>query len=157
MERHEKLNLAYGSNLNLEQMHRRCPNAKIFGKGILENYRLLFKGRKGNAYLTIEPYEGCFVPVLLWSLEPSDEEALDHYEGYPVVYGKENLRIRLEDGKYITAMAYIMNEAVDHGIPLNLPSDNYLETVLKGYTENGFDPRIIAAVLKLSENELAKR
>jgi len=157
LERLEKLNLAYGSNLNLEQMHKRCSSAKIYRKGILENYRLLFKGRKGNAYLTIEPYEGCIVPVLLWSLEPTDEEALDHYEGYPVVYYKENLQIRLEDGKYITAMAYIMNEAVDHGIPLNLPSDKYLETVLEGYAENGFDPRIIFAVHKFSENELEKR
>lgn len=153
----ERLNLAYGSNLNLEQMHKRCPSAKIYGKGILEDYRLLFKGRKGNAYLTIEPYVGCFVPVLLWSLEPSDEEALDHYEGYPVVYFKENLLIRTDEGKYITAMAYIMNETEGHEKPLNRPSDKYLEAVLKGYEENGFDQRIIHAVLKLSENELNKR
>ena len=153
----ERLNLAYGSNLNLEQMHKRCPSAKIVGKGILEDYRLLFKGKERHAYLNIEPFEGSFVPVLLWSLEPSDELALDKYEEFPVTYYKENLLIKGEDGKYITAMAYIMTEPKGKERPLNLPSDRYLKTVLVGYAENGFDQSIIEAAVKFSENELKKR
>lgn len=153
----ERLNLAYGSNLNLEQMHKRCPSARIVGKGILEDYRLLFKGKERHAYLTIEPYEGSFVPVLLWSLEPSDEVALDKYEEFPVTYYKENLLIKGEDGKYITAMAYIMTAPEGKERPLNLPSDRYLRTVLVGYEENGFDQSIIEAAVKFSENELKKR
>ena len=153
----ERLNLAYGSNLNLEQMHKRCPSAKIVGKGILEDYRLLFKGKERHAYLNIEPFEGSFVPVLLWSLEPSDELALDKYEEFPVTYYKENLLIKGEDGKYITAMAYIMTAPEGKERPLNLPSDRYLKTVLVGYAENGFDQSIIEAAVKFSENELKKR
>jgi hypothetical protein len=153
----ERLNLAYGSNLNLEQMHKRCPSAEIAGKGILENYRLLFKGQEGHAYLTIEPYDGSFVPVLLWSLEPSDEIALDKYEEFPDTYYKENLLIKKEDGKYITAMAYIMTEPKGKERTINLPSKRYLNTVFIGYEENGFDKRIIEAAVKFSENELEKK
>jgi hypothetical protein len=36
--------LAYGSNLNLEQMAYRCPNAKALGGTKLNGYRLLFRG-----------------------------------------------------------------------------------------------------------------
>ena len=39
----KKLYIAYGSNLNLEQMKFRCPTAKLVGKGIVENYELQFK------------------------------------------------------------------------------------------------------------------
>ena len=45
--------LAYGSNLNVNQMKRRCPRAKIVGSTIIDDYRLMFKGSKTGAYLTI--------------------------------------------------------------------------------------------------------
>ena len=38
----KKLYIAYGSNLNLEQMKFRCPTAKLVGKGTIENYELQF-------------------------------------------------------------------------------------------------------------------
>jgi hypothetical protein len=58
MKRNKILNLAYGSNLNLGQMAYRCPTAKVYGKGMLLDYQLLFKGREDNAYATIEPKRG---------------------------------------------------------------------------------------------------
>ena len=39
-----KLYVAYGSNLNKEQMRYRCPTAKFVGTGIIEGYELQFKG-----------------------------------------------------------------------------------------------------------------
>ena len=39
-----KYYIAYGSNLNLEQMARRCPTAKVVGSTIFKNYRLVFRG-----------------------------------------------------------------------------------------------------------------
>ena len=39
-----KYYIAYGSNLNLEQMARRCPTAKVVGSTTLKNYRLMFRG-----------------------------------------------------------------------------------------------------------------
>ena len=40
----EILYFAYGSNINLEQMAHRCPDAQIMGPVTLENYELQFRG-----------------------------------------------------------------------------------------------------------------
>lgn len=45
--------LAYGSNLNVQQMLYRCPTARIIGTSTIPNYQLLFKGSKTGSYLTI--------------------------------------------------------------------------------------------------------
>ena len=44
MGRRTRLYMAYGSNMNLEQMADRCRTAEVVGKGILKNYELLFRG-----------------------------------------------------------------------------------------------------------------
>ena len=82
----KRLYVAYGSNLNVEQMKYRCQTAKVYGKGMLHGFRLLFKGGRENAYLTIEPFEGGKVPVVIWDIKRKDEIALDRYEGYPSFY-----------------------------------------------------------------------
>ena len=51
--------IAYGSNLNVQQMRWRCPGARIIGTSEMKDYRLLFKGSKTGSYLTIEP-EGMY-------------------------------------------------------------------------------------------------
>ena len=61
--------LAYGSNLNIPQMQRRCPTAKIVGVAEIEDYELLFKGSKTGSYLTIEPKKGAMVPVAVWEIK----------------------------------------------------------------------------------------
>lgn len=56
-KKNERLYIAYGSNLNLEQMARRCPTAEVVGKTQLHNFRLMFRG-KGTAVATVEKQEG---------------------------------------------------------------------------------------------------
>ncbi len=153
----KKLNIAYGSNLNLEQMSHRCLTAKVYGKGMLKDYRLLFKGSTENAYLTIEPYKGGKVPVLIWELQPEDEEALDFYEGYPSFYYKEDLEVELESGEKVTAMIYIMTDKIKDRIHINLPSRRYLNIVKDGYKAAGFDVAFIEEALKISDNAIKKR
>ncbi len=85
-----KLYIAYGSNLNLSQMKHRCPTARVIGTSELKDYELVFRGSGHNAVATVEPCKGSTVPVLLWSIKPDDEKALDRYEGYP------SFMIRLE-------------------------------------------------------------
>lgn len=135
MKRNERLYIAYGSNLNLEQMKRRCPTAAVIGKTTLYHWRLRFRGDRFGAVATIERENGEQVPVLVWRLQPRDELALDRYEGYPFLYRKEMLRITLE-GRRVHAMVYIMNEA---GRPYNQPSAHYFQTILEGYRSAGFD------------------
>ncbi|WP_339787992.1 gamma-glutamylcyclotransferase family protein [Tissierella sp.] len=143
-----RLYVAYGSNLNVEQMKYRCPTAKVYGKGMLQGYRLLFKGSLGNAYLTIEQKIGEEVPVIIWGIGPKDELSLDRYEGYPSFYYKENLEVELETGEAVEAMVYIMTSLRTR---LSLPSKAYYEAVKEGYESFGFDIKFIEEALKLSK------
>ena len=55
--------IAYGSNLNTEQMKMRCPDAQLIGTSAIGGCELMFKGSGTGAYLTIEPREGSSVPA----------------------------------------------------------------------------------------------
>lgn len=140
-----KVYLAYGSNLNLEQMGYRCPYAVPLGPVELPGYRLLFRGGKENAVATVEPDEGGSVPALLWEITPRDEEALDHYEGWPRFYRKETVTVDFGD-KPVEAMVYVMND----GHPLGLPSDYYLNVILEGYAAAGFDAAALESAMAVS-------
>ena len=67
-----KIYLAYGSNMSLQQMYHRCPDAEPIGKGILKGWRLMFKGSQSGNYATIEKEEGCEVPVVAWAISSLD-------------------------------------------------------------------------------------
>ena len=57
------LYFAYGSNINLDQMQYRCPDATVYGQAVLDNYDLRFRG---SGVATVEPKEGACVYGLLW-------------------------------------------------------------------------------------------
>lgn len=152
----KRLNLAYGSNLNIDQMAMRCPTATVYGKAYLKGYRLLFKGSGGNAYCTIEKKRGGKVPVLVWELQPEDEEALDFYEGYPRFYEKQDVKVILDTGESVMAMVYIMTDKIPNRIHLNVPSPGYLQTVRAGYKTAGFDGKYIDDALDISEREILR-
>lgn len=46
--------IAYGSNLNKEEMKQRCKDAKFVSLARLENYTLTYRGNPGRAYLTVD-------------------------------------------------------------------------------------------------------
>lgn len=148
----KRLYVAYGSNLNLKQMSYRCPTAKVYGKGKLKRYRLLFRGSKNNAYLTIESKKNSEVPVVIWEIKPSDEVALDRYEGYPSFYYKEDVEVELDSGELVKAMVYIMTDKIKDRISLNMPSKNYLASVKEGYRVFGFDLKYLKEALDISKN-----
>lgn len=134
--REKRYYIAYGSNLHLKQMHRRCPNAKVVGSGTLRGYCLVFKGRDGSAYATIEPKAGSIVPVLIWELGEHDEKALDRYEGYPESYTKSMMEIEV-NRETLSSMVYVMGPDRKIGIPSNI----YLEIIKEGYENAGFDTK----------------
>ena len=61
----KSLYFAYGSNINLDQMQYRCPDATVYGQAVLDNYDLRFRG---SGVATVEPKEGACVYGLLWEL-----------------------------------------------------------------------------------------
>ena len=141
-----KLYIAYGSNLNLPQMAKRCPAAKVVGASEIKDYALLFRGGKNGAVATVEPCEGASVPVLLWKITPKDEAALDIYEGYPSFYDKETMELTL-DGKTVSAMVYVMTP----GHRLGYPSDYYYNTIREGYETAGFDTAVLEQAVDYTE------
>ncbi len=112
----KRLYVAYGSNLNIRQMKYRCPGAKLYGTGVIDNYELQFKGQPHSAFATIAPKEGACVPVAVWEISEKNEQALDRYEGYPSHYFKQNVPVQL-DGEEVNAMVYIMNLRMGFGMP----------------------------------------
>ena len=78
--------IAYGSNMDEEQMKFRCPDSKLVGTGKIKNFRLMFKGSLSGNYATIEPEKNFEVPVLIWKISAADEKKLDRYEGFPNFY-----------------------------------------------------------------------
>lgn len=132
------LYIAYGSNLNLEQMSYRCPTAKIVGTSELNGYEMLFRGSNRCGVATIEPLENSKVPVLIWDIQQSDLKALDRYEGYPFFYDRKNINVKLGN-KDVSAMVYVMND----GIELSAPSEVYYNTIYEGYKSAGFDVNIL--------------
>ena len=132
-----KLYLAYGSNLNLAQMARRCPNAKMAGKTLLEGWQLTFR-----THATIEPKKGAKVPVGVWEITPECERDLDRYEGYPNYYTKETIDIVLNK-QATQAIVYLMNG----GRPA-MPCQNYAESIWEGYKDFDLDYRYLEAAMK---------
>ena len=134
----ERLYIAYGSNLNLPQMEKRCPGATVVGISEVRGHELLFRG-----VATIEPREGASVPVLLWKISPQNEKALDRYEGWPRLYRKEDLEVELE-GKNVSAMVYVMND----GRQAAMPSGFYYDVIAEGYRTAGMDEEVLKQALE---------
>lgn len=142
---------AYGSNMNIEQMKRRCPAAGVLCTGTLMDYELTFRGRSRGVANVEQRVGGC-VPFLLWEITSHCEWALDRYEGYPTLYTKTLAPIVCDDGKTRTAMIYIMVERYE-SMPA-LPNDRYLDIILKGYRDNGLDNRPVFKAVERMERML---
>lgn len=152
-----KLYVAYGSNLNKNQMRSRCPGAKFVGTGVIENYELQFKGSLHGAHATIAPKEGAFVPVGVWTIQKRDESYLDMYEGYKpkdyCYYDKEQIPVKMDDGRSIYGMVYIMDLQKDFGYP----SASYYHTVAQGYRDCGLDTDVLEQALLDSGQKAQQR
>ena len=61
--------IAYGSNMNLEQMVYRCPGSTVVGVGTLHGWKLVF-----NVHADIIPTgdDADMTPVVIWNIAPED-------------------------------------------------------------------------------------
>ena len=153
-----KIYIAYGSNMDFGQMAERCPDAQFLGAGVLQNWRLMFKGSLTGCYATIEKEKGLVVPVLLWRISAADEKRLDHYEGFPNFYYKKTVMVANvaavnaswapKNGRS-KGMAYIMHEERDLGLPSRL----YYDVLADAYRLFGFDMGILEDALRYSDCE----
>lgn len=149
--------IAYGSNLYTEQMMARCPDAELVGTSVIPDYRLLYKGKWNESWLTIERCGGRHVPVAIWRVSRRDEMMMDRYEGYPVLYYKADLVLpevdcgdsRLEN---VRAFVYIIQS---DNIP-SIPSADYVEECVEGYRRFGFDTGLLDEALEETRRLVAQ-
>ena len=121
-----KLYMAYGSNLNKQQMSERCPTARAVGSAMIYGHELVFRGvadiAKSNASM--------YIPVGIWEIEESDERALDIYEGVSGGLYKQM--------KIAGIMTYKMNSK-----QIARPTSYYFNTILEGYHDFGLDTSLL--------------
>ena len=136
------LYFAYGSNLNLSQMQRRCPAATPLGKLYLPKWRLVFRG-----VADIVPDDDATVPGGLWQLTPACEAALDRYEGWHPnnngMYAKEFVEV---DG-HGNVMIYTMNST-----GICPPPVYYFDGIRQGYKDFGLKSAALKEALKHSHD-----
>ncbi|KAK7408846.1 hypothetical protein QQX98_008968 [Neonectria punicea] len=73
-----KYYFAYGSNLHLRQMKRRCPESKFIGCARLSHHRWQINER---GYANVVEAEGQWVDGLVYEIDEKDEARLDINEG----------------------------------------------------------------------------
>lgn len=148
--------LAYGSNLNLSQMERRCKGSKVVGTAVLDDYGLMFKGSKTGSYLTIEKEKRCKVPLGVFEITKEDLLNLDIYEGYPTFYYRKliEVKVKKKDGKIenLRGLIYIMHEDRKLGVP----NDIYMNICIDGYKDFGFDTHYLFTAFEYSLEEIKK-
>jgi len=120
--------VAYGSNMNLDQMNYRCPDAVLVGRGTLPDWRLVFRN-----VADIEPVEGRMTPITSWLVSKDDLDALDAYEGYPSLYYRRMVKFRHDDDREDWALTYVMTSRESYGEP----SPGYYESIACGYRSIG--------------------
>lgn len=108
--------IAYGSNLNKEEMKQRCKDAKFVSLARLENYTLTYRGNPGRAYLTVDKKKGDFVRVAVWDVSENDKKSLDEYEDYPYLYDCFEEKVLLEKNETITGFSIIVFQYVNRAI-----------------------------------------
>jgi hypothetical protein len=80
------------------------------------------------------PDKGNHVDGLLWKVSAQDEQALNHYEGFPHFYARRTVDVQGKGVGY-QAMVYVMN--APYKDEPERPSRYYWNTVLEGCRQNG--------------------
>lgn len=133
---------AYGSNLDPEQMQRRCPGHTVVGLGELRDHKLTFPLTShdwGGGVASVGVAHGASVWGMVFELTDEDLAALDRYEGYRGpgdqhnLYDRESASVQLvraDDGSFprrLRTWIYLAQSANP-----SPPSRRYLDAILGG-------------------------
>ena len=127
--------------------NRKCSGERL-PLGIPGEYR-------GNGVASILPEQGEQVSGVLWSITEKCEKSLDYYEGYPYLYGKQDILVQCEDGQELYAAVYIMNEPYQSQPAL--PGKLYLDGILEGCRQNGLSENEIQKAVHTTRKEMKKQ
>ena len=125
---------AYGSNLCVAQMARRCPGAGNPRIATLADHDWLINQR---GVATVDRFAGNRVHGVVWELTDRNLATLDSAEGVPVRYRRDRLTVHTLDGP-ADAWVYI-----DHRVEPGAPRPGYLERIIEGAVHHGLPHRWI--------------
>jgi gamma-glutamylcyclotransferase len=142
---------AYGSNLHIGRFWQRVPSARIVGKAVLLDYRLVFNkhGTDNSGKCNIMP-GAAQVHGVIYEIDAAEKELLDHYEAG---YQSRQVTVIGDDGELV-AFTYIASEEMIN--PSVLPYHWYKLYVLHGARFHGLDPdycSIIESQLSIEDGD----
>lgn len=142
----DRFYFAYGSNMDREQMTRRCPTAQYLGVGSLYGYRFLINSR---GVATILSAADNLVQGVMWRLLPEDEIRLDRYEGVPISYQKEIVQVQICN-RITETLVYLATDTSD-----GAPRLGYIELIINAAEKHGFESAYIGELRQwISEQNL---
>ena len=159
----KNLYFAYGSNMSVEQMKKRCPDSILIGKGFITNHKICFpqiaitRGLLGVAGIR-EGVETDEVHGLIYELTDEDLELLHTFEGYDKdsisnsSYFPKQVKFHLYDNvsnTYILqdSQVIIYQSNFDEGNDFYVSSD-YLLLMLKPMIKYGLDNNYILKIME---------
>lgn len=110
-------------------MKNRCPDSKLIGKGVLENYYLdflEFSPRWQGGCADVIPKQNSEVWGLVYKVSKKDILKLDGFEGHPNFYKRISLNIKLSQNKIINAEVYMLVNKK----PFNPPTEEYFKIII---------------------------
>ncbi len=135
---------AYGSNLCLEQMKDRCPDAETVGRALLKGFCLAFPRRSGGwqgGVAGVVPAADDTVEGALYRISAGDLKNLDEYEGMAEGhYRRGTVTVQLAAGEALEALTYFAQPEGDGDFR---PSTKYMQTILQGARDHGFSEAYI--------------
>jgi hypothetical protein len=141
------LYFAYGSNLDEQQMRRRCPAALVEGRAVLRDHQLVFRGHselwKGPV-ASVERRAGATVPGLLYRLNSLDVAALNRedarsgarQDGHPGDYQRLVLTVHRPSGVAVEAFVSVNADGANGP---GVPAAAYVALLQAAYRRLGYD------------------
>ena len=138
------LYFAYGSNLSVRQMRRRCPGSEVVGRARLPDYRLGFTRyatkRKGGV-ADIVPEPGAEVWGALYTVDEAGMDSLDEFEGVPRAYRRIDVRVFDDAEVELEAIAYFANKTGEFA-----PGRAYLGLIITGCRDHKLPEEYVQAL-----------
>ena len=121
---------AYGSNMDVQQMAVRCPDATVVGIAQLPGHKFLINT---HGVATVIPAKKQDAHGVLWEVSKRDEASLDRYEGVKSgLYRKAMVRVLMKNGTEAHALIYLANDEQP-----GAPCLGYLERVVAAAKYHG--------------------
>jgi len=144
------LYFAFGSNLELAQMDRRCPTARLVDRAVVRGYRLGFPRYCPTWYggvASIEPADGHRVEGAVYDVSDAELGVLDEYEDVEGGdYRRETRQVLAETHGPLDVWTYIANPDPEGPTP---PSRVYRDALVRGANDHGLSADYIAMLRQL--------